>query len=74
MKWAIDRIENNQALLENITTKEKKEVSIFLLPPNIHEGAILLYENNTYRINTQEEQSRRKLIEEKFKKLRSNNE
>lgn len=72
MKWAIDKIENNLALLENINTLEKKEVSIFLLPKNIHEGSILIYQNNTYQLDPQEENNRKKLIEEKFKKLRSN--
>lgn len=70
MKYAIDRIENNIAILENITTKEKKEISILSLPPNIHEGTILLETNNTYIIDPLEELTRTKLIEEKFKKLR----
>lgn len=70
MKYAIDRIENNIAILENINTKEKKEISILNLPPNIHEGTILLETNNTYIIDTLEEITRTKLIEEKFKKLR----
>lgn len=70
MKWAIDRIENNLAVLENITTKEKKEVSIFLLPTNIQEKNIVTEYQNTYYIDKTEEEIRRKLIEKKFKKLR----
>ena len=46
--YSIDKIENNIALLENIKTKEKKEVSIYLLPENIKEGTIISYINNTY--------------------------
>ncbi len=72
MKYALDRIENNIAILENITTGEKRKISIFNLPQDIHEGTILKEENNTYTIDTQEEERRRILIEEKFKKLRGN--
>ena len=73
MKWAVDRIEDNIAILENINTLEKKEVAISLLPSSIHEGSILIYQNNTYTADIFEEEMRRKLIEEKFRKLRNNN-
>ena len=72
MKYALDRIEENIAILENIQTGEKIKVSIFKLPQNLHEGTILKEENNTYIIDNQEEEKRRKEIEEKFKKLRGN--
>lgn len=72
MKYALDRIENNIAILENITTGEKRKISIFNLPQDIHEGTILKEENNTYIIDPKEEERRRILIEEKFKKLRGN--
>lgn len=72
MKYALDRIEENIAILENIETGERRKISIFNLPQNIHEGTILKKENNTYLIDTKEEEKRRKLIEEKFKKLRGN--
>ena len=72
MKYALDRIEENIAILENIQTGEKINVSIFKLPQNLHEGTILKKKNNTYIIDNQEEEKRRKEIEEKFKKLRGN--
>ena len=72
MKYALDRIEEDIAILENIKTGEKRKISIFNLPQNIHEGTILKKENNTYLIDTKEEEKRRKLIEDKFKKLRGN--
>ena len=72
MKYALDRIEENIAILENIKTGEKINVSIFKLPSNIHEGTILKQENNTYIIDTKEEEERRRKIQEKFKKLRGN--
>lgn len=72
MKYALDRIEEDIAILENIKTGEKRKISIFNLPQNIHEGTILKKENNTYLIDIQEEEKRRRKIQEKFKKLRGN--
>ena len=71
MKWAIDKIEQEIALLENINTKEKKEVSTTLLPLRIKEGTILLEENNTYILDTKEEEKRKEEILLRFKRLRS---
>ena len=42
-KWAIDRIEELYVILENINTKEKKEVNIELLPSDIKDGSIVSY-------------------------------
>ena len=70
MKYAIDRIENNIAVLENIETGEKKEINIIILPNNIKEGNILILENNKYKIDLTEEKLRRKRIEEKFNRLK----
>ena len=70
MKYAIGRIENSIAILENLDTKEKKEVNIKDLPSSIKEGTILSYENNTYIINQDEELIRRKRILDKFNKLK----
>ena len=72
MKYALDRIEEDIAILENIETGELIKISIQHLPPNIHEGTILKKENNTYLIDTKEEEKRRRKIQEKFKKLRGN--
>ena len=46
MKYALDRIEENIAILENIQTGEKRKISIFKLPQNLHEGTILKEKNN----------------------------
>jgi len=74
MKWIIDRIENNIAILENEVTKEKREVSTSLLPPSIHEGAILILTNEQYILDLDEEEQRRKEILERFLRLRNNRE
>lgn len=70
MKFAVDRIENNIAILENLKTKEKKEISIQLLPSDIKEGMIIIKNNNKYYIDKDEEIKRRKRINTMFNKLK----
>ena len=65
-KWSIDKIEETIVLLENITTKEKKEVNIYLLPENIKEGSIISYIDNTYILDLSLEEKRRQEILERF--------
>lgn len=72
MKFAVDRIEDNIAVLENIETNELMSVDVTLLPSSIHEGSILVFINNTYISDNAEEEIRRKMIEERFMKLRNN--
>lgn len=72
MKFTVDRIENNIAVLENRDTLEMINVNTSLLPSDIYEGCILLYDNNKYIKLVDEEVERRKKIEERFKRLRSN--
>lgn len=73
MRFVIDRIIDDIVIIENIETLEKKEVDIELLPSSIHEGNVLDYINNMYVLEKHEEEKRRNLIEERFKRLRSNN-
>ena len=70
MKYAVDRIEDNIVVLENINTKEKLEVQKELLPSNIKDGTILIFENNEYKFDLIEEELRRKKIQERFNRLR----
>lgn len=70
MKYAIDRIEDNIATLENIDNNEIINIDINNLPKNIKEGTILKYENNTYTIDEKEELERRKKIQAKFARLK----
>lgn len=70
MKYAIDRIENNVAILEDINTKEKKEVPISELPKNIKEGNILEYIDYTFKLDNVEETLRRERIINKFNRLK----
>ncbi len=70
MKYSIDRIENNIAVLEDINTGEKKEVDISLLPEEIKEGTILSFNDNKYELDLDEEEERRKRILDMFNRLK----
>ena len=70
MKYSIDRIEENIAVLENIETKEIIEVAISLLPDNIKETNIVIYENNEYELDENTEETRKKDLLSRFDKLK----
>lgn len=72
MKYAVDRIIDNIAVIENINTLERKEIDITTLPFSIYEGSILIYQNNEYKLEEDEEERRRRIILEKFRRLRNN--
>lgn len=73
MNYAVDRIDENIATIENIINKEKKEVSLELLPKNVKEGSMITLEGGTYILNSNEEEARRKIIEEKLNRLKNLN-
>lgn len=70
MKYAIDKIENNVALLENIKDGSKKEIDIKMLPLNVKETDILSYDGKVYLVDSNEKEKRIKIIREKMEKLR----
>lgn len=72
MKYVVDRIENEIVILESLETQLKKEVLLSELPEKIKEGNILVYENELYTIDLEEEQKRRQTIKSKFDMLRKN--
>ena len=70
MKFAIDQINDEIAVLENIETAEKKELNLNELPPNIKEGTILVYTNDEYIVDEITENIRRKIISARFNRLK----
>lgn len=70
MKYSIDRIEDNIAVLENIETNEIIEVDISLLPNNIKETNIVIYENDEYELDKNTEETRKKDLLSRFDKLK----
>ena len=69
-KYAVDRIEEGFAVLENIKTREIKLVELLLLPV-VKEKDILVYKDDLYMIDDEERRKRLKIIEEKLAKLRN---
>lgn len=70
MKYVIDRIEDNIVICQNLESKEMVEIEKSLLPQNIKDGTILLFENNEYKLDLKEEELRRKRISERFNRLK----
>ena len=70
MKYVIDRIEDNIVVCENLETKEMIELDKSLLPEKIKDGNILIFENNEYKLDLNEEELRRQRIREKFNRLK----
>lgn len=69
MKLVIDRIEENLAVCENLETREMIQIEIQKLPSGIKEGTVIKFEGNEYLIDKDEENQRRKRIEEKMNRL-----
>lgn len=70
MKYAIDRIENNIAVLESLETKEIIEVDISLLPEGSKESSIITIIDNEYKLDIEEQQVRKESLLNRFNKLR----
>ena len=70
MKYAIDRIENNIATCQNLETNEMVEIDLNLLPKKVKDGTILIYEDEEYKLDLNEEELRRRQIQARFNRLR----
>lgn len=70
MKWIVDRIEGNIAVIENIVTKEIREVSLNTLPSPIHEGSMLCEKDSQYILDNLGESNRREEILKIFNSLK----
>lgn len=71
MKYAVDKIENDIAVLENIETGKKLEINTINLPKNIKEKDILKYEDGKYFLDSNEKNKRINRIKEKMEKLKN---
>ena len=68
--YAIDRIENDIAICEQLETKEKIELPLPILPTNITEGTIIKYQEGIYVQAPDIEKIRRARLRAKFNKLK----
>lgn len=69
MKYAVDKITDNIVTLENLETKEIKEIEIEKLPEGIKEGNIII-EESIYKIDYEEEKIRRAMLRAKLNRLK----
>ena len=69
MKFAVDRIEGEYAILENIETGEKREELLTFLPI-VKVKDILIFEDNLYKKDDAERQRRMEEIREKLERLK----
>lgn len=70
MKYAVDRIEDDIIVLENLDNNKIENISKDVLP-NVKEGDIVILENGIYRVDTEEGKKRRETIKTKMDRLRS---
>lgn len=69
MKYVVDEIIDNIAIIQNIEDKSKKEVDLNKLPEGINEGNIII-EQIQYIKDDTEEENRRKSLRERLDKLK----
>ena len=72
MKYAVDRIEENIVVLENLDDKTKIELKKEELPKEIKDGTILVFKDNKYELDLEEEKNKRQSILERFNRLKKN--
>lgn len=68
--YIVDEIIENKVKLENINTKEIKIELLDILPGNIHEGSVLIFQDDKYIIDKNTEEKRRISLRERLNKLK----
>ncbi len=68
--YAIDQIENDIVIAENLKTKEKKEFKRSDFPFPIKEGTMFSIHNQTIQKEETIEQERRRTLREKMERLK----
>lgn len=68
MKYAVDRIEDNIAVIENIETKEKKEINIKGM--KLKEGDIIVFIDGVYVVDVKSREERMKKLRAKLDSLK----
>lgn len=69
MKYAVDRIEGDYAVLEDLETGEIFNIELTKLP-NVRETDVLVFENGEYKIDENAKEERIKTIRDKMNSLR----
>lgn len=70
MKYAVDKVEDDIVLIENIINGEKKEIKKECFSFSVKETDIVLFENGIYKKDNKEKNERIKMIKAKMEALR----
>ncbi len=70
MKYAVDKIEEDLIVCEEITTGEKITLNKNEIKGKVHEGTIIIKNSTSYEVNEQEEENRRNFLQEKLNSLK----
>lgn len=70
MKYAVDRIEEKYAILQNLDTGEMLETKLEDIGIEIKEGDILIFKENKFTLDMDEKEARIKRIQEKMNRLK----
>ena len=70
MRYIVDRIESDKAVLEGKVNKRQRIVSLELLPKDIHDGDILIYKKKEYKLLTKETLEETEFMKNRFNKLK----
>lgn len=70
MRYIVDHIEGDKAVLECRVNKRKKVVELNLLPENIHDGDILMYRRREYILLTKETIEKTEYMKNRFNNLK----
>lgn len=69
MLYAFDRIEEEYGVLISLENEESKNVKLSLLPKEAKEGDILFFSDNSWILDKEKTEERKKLINDKFNSL-----
>lgn len=70
MKYAVDRIENDIAVLENLSDGSILKIKVDLLPTGITERDIVVKSENSFLLDLKEKDNRLRRIREKMDRLK----
>lgn len=70
MRFVVDRIEEEIVILESLETKDIIEAEKDALPKEVHEGSVLVYENEEFKMDEETENKRREDLMRRLERLK----
>ena len=71
MKYSVDRVEENIIILQDLKTKEIKEINKKELKLKVNDGDILIYKDNKYYKDEKSKEDRLKDLKEKLNRVKN---